>query len=113
MMLNIDFNLFLKGDVLMNVNIADSERTKKNLLNKKLGTGAYKAYDDDEVDEFGHFKVKQILDKYDEELEGPKKESFRLERGKGVAHKDKKILFYLKVCSHSYVSKSSSCMRDI
>ena len=66
----------------MNVNIAESERTKKNLENKKLGLGNYKAYDDDEVDEYGQFKVKQILDKYDEELDGPKKESFQLGRGK-------------------------------
>lgn len=69
------------GDVLMNVNIAENERTKKNLDNKKPGAGTYKAYDDDEVDEFGQFKAKQILDKYDEELDGPNKESFQLGRG--------------------------------
>ena len=65
----------------MNVNIAENERTKKNVENKKIGLGTYKAYDEGDVDEYGQFKVKQILDKYDEELEGPRKESFQLGRG--------------------------------
>lgn len=39
-------------DVLVNVNILDDERHKKNLDNKTKKSG-YKAYEDEEEDEFG------------------------------------------------------------
>lgn len=64
-------------DVLINVNIAEDERTKKNVENRRKKPG-YKAYD--EVDEeTGMLKVRGVLDKYDEEIEGRKKESFKLD----------------------------------
>ena len=44
-------------DVLVNVNIMDSERTKKNLDNIKSHAG-YQAYDQEEVDELtGNFTL--------------------------------------------------------
>lgn len=63
-------------DVLVNVNITDEERYQRNILNKSKKPG-YDAYDDDNFDEFG-FPKKTILEKYDEEIEGEKKETFTL-----------------------------------
>ncbi|XP_003706137.1 U4/U6.U5 tri-snRNP-associated protein 1 isoform X1 [Megachile rotundata] len=63
-------------DVLVNVNITDEERYQRNILNKTKKPG-YDAYDDDNFDEFGISK-KSILEKYDEEIEGEKKDSFVL-----------------------------------
>lgn len=64
-------------DVLVNVNIKDSERARENLSNKKKRPG-YQAYDEID-DETGMLKVRSVLDKYDEEIEGAKKQSFRLD----------------------------------
>ncbi|XP_017880646.1 U4/U6.U5 tri-snRNP-associated protein 1 [Ceratina calcarata] len=63
-------------DVLVNVNITDEERYQRNILNKTKKPG-YDAYDDDNFDEFG-FPKKTILEKYDEEIEGEKKDTFVL-----------------------------------
>ncbi|XP_043788374.1 U4/U6.U5 tri-snRNP-associated protein 1 [Apis laboriosa] len=63
-------------DVLVNVNITDEERYQRNILNRSKKPG-YDAYDDDNFDEFG-FPKKTILEKYDEEIEGEKKETFTL-----------------------------------
>ncbi|CAK9812243.1 U4/U6.U5 tri-snRNP-associated protein 1 [Anthophora quadrimaculata] len=71
-------------DVLVNVNITDEERYQRNILNKTKKPG-YDAYDDDNFDEFG-FPKKTILEKYDEEIEGQKKDTFVL----GVNMKDVK-----------------------
>lgn len=64
-------------DVLVNVNIIDDERAEKNVENKKKKPD-YKPYDEPELDEYGMFKVKEVLDKYDEEIHGEKRESFVL-----------------------------------
>ncbi|XP_054154398.1 U4/U6.U5 tri-snRNP-associated protein 1-like [Oppia nitens] len=64
-------------DVLENVNLVDDEKANKNIENK-LKRPDYKPYDEPELDEFGILKTKSLLSKYDEELEGPKKESFKL-----------------------------------
>lgn len=63
-------------DVLYNVNVREAEKAKLNLKNKKKGPG-YKAYDDFD-EETGEFKMRTVLDKYDEEIEGQKKDSFRI-----------------------------------
>ena len=54
----------------------DDERYKKSVVNKTKKPG-YDAYDEDNFDEFGMSKGK-ILDKYDEEIDGEKKDSFSL-----------------------------------
>lgn len=72
------------GDVLVNVNITDEERYQRNILNKTKKPG-YDAYDDDNFDEFG-FPKNTILEKYDEEIEGEKKDNFVL----GINMKDVK-----------------------
>lgn len=67
-------------DVLVNVNLIDEEKYEKNLRNKKLkpNTFGYNVFDDNEMDEFGNYKKKEILSKYDEEIQGAKSTSFAL-----------------------------------
>nr|XP_056709430.1 U4/U6.U5 tri-snRNP-associated protein 1 [Euleptes europaea] len=67
------------GDVLVNVNIVDKEKAKKNVeLRKKKPD--YKPYEEEEsVDDMVIYKHKNILSKYDEEIEGEKKKSFKLD----------------------------------
>ena len=73
-----------KEDVLVNVNMIDKERADKNveLLKKKPD---YKPYEEDEsIDDMATLKAHTVLAKYDEEIDGEKKKSFRLSTG-GVA----------------------------
>ncbi|KAK7866845.1 hypothetical protein R5R35_006019 [Gryllus longicercus] len=67
-------------DALVNVNIIDQERSEKNVSNKKLKANlfGYNVYEDNDVDEFGNVKKKEILSKYDDEIEGAKVKSFAL-----------------------------------
>lgn len=65
-------------DVLENANLIDDERVERNNLNKKLGVNTYNPYDDAEVDEFGIVHKKNVLSKYDEEISGAKKDSFKI-----------------------------------
>lgn len=68
-------------DVLVNVNLIDRERAEKNVELKKKKP-EYKPYAEDEsVDDMVTFKPKTVLSKYDEEIEGEKKKSFRLNTG--------------------------------
>lgn len=46
------------------------ENRKKKIL--------YNAYEDNEFDEFGNPKEKSLLSKYDEEIDGQKRESFKI-----------------------------------
>ena len=64
-------------DELVNVDLVDQEKTNKNIENKTKRP-EYRPYDEPEFDEFGILKPKSLLSKYDEELDGPKKESFKL-----------------------------------
>ncbi|XP_018575453.1 U4/U6.U5 tri-snRNP-associated protein 1 [Anoplophora glabripennis] len=64
-------------DVLVNVNMLDNERYRKSVENKKKKI-LYNAYEDDEFDEFGNPKEKSLLSKYDEEINGAKKDSFKI-----------------------------------
>lgn len=74
-----------KEDVLVNVGLVDKEKAEKNVeLRKKKPD--YNPYDDEEtVDDMVAFKRQSVLSKYDEEIDGEKKKSFRLSTG-GVAH---------------------------
>ncbi|KAK7104097.1 U4/U6.U5 tri-snRNP-associated protein 1-like [Littorina saxatilis] len=69
-----------EDDVLVNVNIQDDERAEKNVENKNTNPD-YKPYDEPEFDEYGMLKAKDVLDKYDEEIHGEKRESFVLGSG--------------------------------
>lgn len=64
-------------DVLENVNIVDDEKAAKNIENKTKRPD-YKPFDDDEFDEFNSMKKPSLLNKYDEEIEGPKVNMFRI-----------------------------------
>ncbi|EFX76024.1 hypothetical protein DAPPUDRAFT_306323 [Daphnia pulex] len=66
-----------EGDVLVNVNLVDIERYKKNNEIKKQRPG-YQPYEEEEVDELGLPKPKLLLAKYDTEIEGEKHDSFVL-----------------------------------
>ncbi|XP_059614220.1 U4/U6.U5 tri-snRNP-associated protein 1 [Phlebotomus argentipes] len=69
------------ADTLVNVNLMDTERYRKNVENKKLNPQNY-GYDcyADEVDEFGQPLSRAILKKYDDEIDGGQKKSFTLGR---------------------------------
>ncbi|XP_047491011.1 U4/U6.U5 tri-snRNP-associated protein 1-like isoform X2 [Penaeus chinensis] len=69
-----------KEDTLVNVNIVDDEHVEKN-LKRKLKKTDDKEYEAPEVDEFGNIVHNSLLTKYDEEIEGEKKTSFRLGTG--------------------------------
>lgn len=64
-------------DTLVNVNIKDDERARQNIQNKNKRPG-YQAYDEVD-DETGMLKVRNVLDKYDDEIEGAKKQGFTLD----------------------------------
>ncbi|XP_028272073.1 U4/U6.U5 tri-snRNP-associated protein 1 [Parambassis ranga] len=68
-------------DVLVNVGLVDKEKADKNVELKKKKPD-YKPYDEEEsVDDMVTFKSRSVLSKYDEEIEGEKKKSFRLSTG--------------------------------
>uniref|UniRef100_A0A8C2K9E8 Spliceosome associated factor 1, recruiter of U4/U6.U5 tri-snRNP n=1 Tax=Cyprinus carpio TaxID=7962 RepID=A0A8C2K9E8_CYPCA len=68
-------------DVLVNVGLVDKEKAEKNVELKKKKPD-YKPYEEEEsVDDMVVFKPKSVLSKYDEEIEGEKKKSFRLSAG--------------------------------
>lgn len=73
-------------DVLVNVNLQDSERYKKNVENMKKKL-LYNAYEDNEFDEFGNPKEKTLLSKYDEEIDGEKRDSFKIGYDNSVERK--------------------------
>lgn len=68
-------------DVLVNVGLVDKEKAEKNVELKKKKPD-YKPYEEEEtVDDMVVFKPHSVLSKYDEEIEGEKKKSFRLNTG--------------------------------
>jgi len=67
-------------DVLVNYNLMDDEKAEEYVTNKKK-LPDYNPYDDGAVDEYGMFKEKNLLSKYDEEIEGKKANSFQLGAG--------------------------------
>uniref|UniRef100_A0A915N312 Uncharacterized protein n=1 Tax=Meloidogyne javanica TaxID=6303 RepID=A0A915N312_MELJA len=81
-----DKSLLLDGEdadeeILINPNMVENERTKLNVERRKKKATHYQAYEEEEIDEFGQIKRKEILDKYNEGMDGEnkKKETFRLD----------------------------------
>lgn len=73
--------LEMEEDVLVNVGLVDKEKAEKNVELKKKKPD-YKPYEEEEsVDDMVSFKPRSVLSKYDEEIEGEKKKSFRLNTG--------------------------------
>ncbi|XP_036115585.1 U4/U6.U5 tri-snRNP-associated protein 1 isoform X1 [Molossus molossus] len=71
-------------DVLVNVNLVDKERAKKNVELRKKKPDYLPYAEGESVDDLAQQKPRSILAKYDEELEGERPHSFRLEQG-GIA----------------------------
>ncbi|CAN9510236.1 unnamed protein product [Ophioblennius macclurei] len=70
-----------KEDVLVNVSMVDKEKAEKNVELKKKKPD-YKPYEEEEsVEDMVTFKSRSVLSKYDEEIDGEKKKSFRLSTG--------------------------------
>ncbi|XP_071756624.1 U4/U6.U5 tri-snRNP-associated protein 1 [Centroberyx gerrardi] len=70
-----------KDDVLVNVGLVDKEKAEKNVELKKKKPD-YKPYEEEEsVDDMVMLKPRSVLSKYDEEIDGEKKKSFRLNTG--------------------------------
>ncbi|KAK3854519.1 hypothetical protein Pcinc_039010 [Petrolisthes cinctipes] len=67
-------------DTLINVNLIDDERAEKNVERKKKKTDD-KEYEAPEVDEYGRLVQRTLLTKYDDEIQGERKKSFRLGAG--------------------------------
>ncbi|KAJ0044165.1 hypothetical protein NL108_009180 [Boleophthalmus pectinirostris] len=68
-------------DILVNVGLIDKEKADKNVELKKKKPD-YKPYEEEEnVDDMITFKNRSVLSKYDEEIDGEKKKSFRLGTG--------------------------------
>lgn len=64
-------------DVLVNVNMIDNEKYKKNLENKKKKI-VYNAYEEEEFDKYGNPIEKSLLAQYDETIDGVKKDGFKI-----------------------------------
>ncbi|KAJ8931891.1 hypothetical protein NQ314_015160 [Rhamnusium bicolor] len=73
-------------DVLVNVNMLDDERYRKSVENKKKKI-LYNAYEDNEFDEYGNPKEKSLLSKYDEEIDGERRDSFKIGYDNAVERK--------------------------
>lgn len=67
--------------MLVNVNMVDKERADKNVELRKKKPDYLPYAEDESVDDLAQQKPRSILAKYDEELEGERPHSFRLEQG--------------------------------
>ncbi|XP_018045640.1 PREDICTED: U4/U6.U5 tri-snRNP-associated protein 1 [Atta colombica] len=76
-------------DLLVNVNMIDNERYKRSVLNK-IKKPTYDPYADENFDEYG-FPKNKILEKYDEEIDGEKKDNFVLGTNNAVEFKRRQI----------------------
>jgi len=77
------------SDLLVNVNMIDNERYKRSILNKTKKS-TYDPYADENFDEYG-FPKNTILEKYDEEIDGEKKDNFILGTNNSVELKRRQI----------------------
>jgi len=77
------------SDLLVNVNMIDNERYKRSILNKTKKS-TYDPYADENFDEYG-FPKNTILEKYDEEIDGEKKDNFTLGTNNSMELKRRQI----------------------
>lgn len=77
------------ADSLVNVNMVDNERYKRSVLNK-IRKPTYDPYADENFDEHG-FPKNKILEKYDEEIDGEKKDNFVLGTNNAIELKRRQI----------------------
>uniref|UniRef100_A0A182TCL2 Uncharacterized protein n=1 Tax=Anopheles maculatus TaxID=74869 RepID=A0A182TCL2_9DIPT len=86
------------GDTLVNVNMIDDERYKRNIENRKANPQhyGYDVYCQDDVDEFGMPKQREVLGKYNEEIEGQRKSSFVIGSNAEQEAQEKRRLLEIK-----------------
>ncbi|XP_049286790.1 U4/U6.U5 tri-snRNP-associated protein 1 [Anopheles funestus] len=86
------------GDTLVNVNMIDDERYKRNVENRKANPQhyGYDVYCQDDVDEFGMPKQREVLGKYNEEIEGQRKSSFVIGSNAEQEAQEKRRLLEIK-----------------
>lgn len=80
-----------EAETLVNLNMIDQEKAEKyvELMKKKPD---YNPYDEGDEDEYGMFKPREVLSKYNEEIEGAKKKEFQLgARGSYSTEQDKQM----------------------
>ncbi|KAI1298765.1 U4/U6.U5 tri-snRNP-associated protein 1 [Halotydeus destructor] len=95
-------------DVLVNVNLKEQEKAAENIENKKKGKNAYNPYDDGDEGE-----GKNLLYKYDEEIEGRKRETFKIGTQETVREKLAKLAEERKNSSKQIVSLESESGRVV
>ncbi len=86
-----------EDDTLVNVNLLDDERYDKNLKNKQARPDlhGYNALDEIEYDDLGNLKTKNMLEKYDEEISGPERQSFVI--GQNISEEARKAQIRAKM----------------
>ncbi|XP_052895263.1 U4/U6.U5 tri-snRNP-associated protein 1 [Anopheles moucheti] len=86
------------GDTLVNVNMMDDERYKRNVENRKANPQhyGYDVYCQDDVDEYGMPKQREVLGKYNEEIEGQRKSSFVIGSNAEQEAQEKRRLLEIK-----------------
>lgn len=74
-----------EGDELINVNMVDDEKYKKNVELRKQDpkTYGYNVYEE-QYDQFGNFVGRGLLSKYDDEIEGEKSKAFTIGESKDL-----------------------------
>lgn len=85
------------GDTLVNVNMIDDEKYKKNVEVKKQNPQHY-GYDvyEDQYDEFGNFIGRGMLSKYDDVIDGNKKNTFTIGESKELIQEQQRKALEIK-----------------
>lgn len=85
------------GDTLVNINMIDDEKYKKNVEVKKQNPLHY-GYDvyEDQYDEFGNFIGRGMLSKYDDVLEGEKRNTFTIGESKELIQEQQRRALEVK-----------------
>lgn len=85
------------GDTLVNVNMIENERYKKNVEVRKKNPLHY-GYDvyEEQYDEFGNFIDRSVLGKYDDEIDGNKSKTFTLGESKELMQENQRRAMEIK-----------------
>lgn len=86
-----------EGDELVNVNMIDDERYKKNVELRKQDpkTYGYNVYEE-QYDQFGNFVGRGLLSKYDDEINGSSSKAFTIGESKELIMQQKRLELEVK-----------------